>query len=585
MDLAGFTEEQKQYLDGFAAGAGLRTKVALPQVATGAADIHRRAQDRAVASGKKLVAEEKAKRDKDGLALWDEVAAHARDGRYPKGTDVFMFKFQGLFYVAPAQDSFMSRLRFPGGIVNGHQMRGLADLAQDHAGGYVDVTTRANLQLREITARHTVPLLMGLADLGIVNRGSGADNVRNVTASPTAGVDAQELIDTRPLAREMHHYILNHKEMYGLPRKFNIAFDGGGTIAALEETNDIGFTAVRVSEDKSVPAGIYFRVGLGGITGHKDFARDTGYMVKGEDCTLVAHAIVNAFSEHGDRTDRKRARLKYVLDRMGFDGFLKGVERHVELLKQGAKPLIAFPLEQCEARPSVNRTAHIGVHPQKQPGLNYVGVVLPVGRITAAQMRRLARLADRHGSGTIRLTVWQNLLISDVPDDALDEVKLEIEAMGLGYGASAIRAGLVACTGSAGCKFAASDTKRHAMEIASYVERSVRLDAPVNVHLTGCHHSCAQHYIGDIGLIGAKVGEEQVEGYHVFVGGGYGADRAIARELFRDVTATDAPRVVADLLQAYVDNRLSRGESFVAFANRHAAEELKKLMEPATVVA
>jgi ferredoxin-nitrite reductase len=592
MDVAGLTEEQKQYLDGFAAGAGLRTKVALPQLAAtpspAPADLHRQAQDRTTASGKKLVPEEKAKRDKDGLALWDEVAAHAKDGRYPKGTDVFMFKFQGLFYVAPAQDSFMSRLRFPGGIVNSHQMRGLADLAQDHAGGYVDVTTRANLQLREITARHTVPLLMGLADLGIVIRGAGADNIRNVTASPTAGIDPQELIDTRPLAREMHHYILNHREMYGLPRKFNIAFDGGGTIASLEDTNDIGFTAVRVPDGNDVPAGVYFRLTLGGITGHKDFARDTGYMVKPEHCTLVAHAIVNAFSEHGDRTDRKKARLKYVLDKMGFDIFLKEVQKHLSLRttnNQQRTTLLRFPLAQCDPRPAPHRTAHIGVHPQKQPGLNYVGVVLPVGRITAAQVRRLAKLADRHGSGTIRLTVWQNLLISDLPDDSLDQVKLEIEAMGLGYSASTIRAGLVACTGNAGCKFAASGTKRHAMEIARHVEQTVRLDAPVNVHLTGCHHSCAQHYIGDIGLIAAKVGEDQLEGYHLFVGGGHGDTRAIARELLRDVLATHAPRVVADLLQTYMDHRQSRNESFAAFANRLTPEDLKTLIEQVTVPA
>src|SRR5258706_8644753 len=194
-----FTQEQKQYLDGFVAGAGLRKSVSLPLAdQQGPADIHRKAQDRFVAEGKKLVAEEQAKRAKNGLDIWEEVVAHAREGKFPKGTDVFLFKFQGLFYVAPAQDSFMSRLRFPGGIVTSHQMRGLADLAQDCAGGYVDVTTRANLQLREIGPRPTLPLLMGLDDLGVINRGSGADNIRNVTASPTAGIDLQELIVTRP---------------------------------------------------------------------------------------------------------------------------------------------------------------------------------------------------------------------------------------------------------------------------------------------------------------------------------------------------------------------------------------------------
>ncbi|HEY7118391.1 MAG TPA: NirA family protein [Tepidisphaeraceae bacterium] len=595
MNSENFTEEQKQYLDGFVAGSGLRKAMSLPQVGQAASvDIHRLAQDRQVAAGGKLVAEEQAKRNKNGLDLWDQVAAHAREGRFPKGTDVFLFKFQGLFYVAPAQDSFMARLRFPGGILSSHQMRGLADLAQDHAGGYADVTTRANLQLREIGPRQTVPLLMGLADLGIIHRGAGADNIRNVTASPTAGIDRQELIDTRGLARELHYYILNHREMYGLPRKFNIAFDGGGTVSALEDTNDIGFTAVRAGEGKSAPAGVYFRLTLGGITGHRDFARDTGYMVRPGDCTLVSHAIVNAFSEQGDRTDRKKARLKYVLDRMGLDAFMKEVDTQLGRLRpltpSSPHPLIKFALDDCEARPGVDRNGHIGVHAQKQDGLFYIGVVLPVGRMTATQMRGLARIAQRHGSGTIRLTVWQNLLISDIAEEDLDQVKLEVEALGLGYQATNVRAGLVACTGSAGCKYAAAETKRHAMEIAKYVEARVRLDSPVNIHLTGCHHSCAQHYIGDVGLLATQVAsphraEEMVEGYHLYVGGGYGEGRGIGRELYRDVPAGDAPRVVERLLRAYLDHRSSYRESFVDFVRRHEIDQLKELLERDAVAA
>ncbi|MEZ0263721.1 MAG: NirA family protein [Phycisphaerae bacterium] len=604
----GFTEEQKNYLDGFVTGSGLRRGLSLPvaggapaaagtSVTVGPKDIHSAAQDRFTAAGKKLVSEEQAKRAKDGLVLWDEVMAHAKDGKFPKGTDVFMFKFQGLFYVAPAQDSFMCRLRLPAGIVNSHQVRGLADLAVDYAGGYADVTTRANFQLREIGARNTINLLMGLADLGIVARGSGADNIRNVTASPTAGIDAQELVDTRQLAREQHHYILNHKEMYGLPRKFNIAFDGGGTIAALEDTNDIGYTAVRVSEDGikkahgacsvGVEPGIYFRLTLGGITGHKDFARDTGLMVKSEDCVIVSHAIVNAFSEHGDRNDRKKARLKYVLDKMGFAGFLKEVEKHLGLLKVAKSPLIKFPLDACDPRPAVDRMAHVGVHPQKQPGKVYVGVVLPVGRMTAAQMKGVAAIADQYGSGHVRLTVWQNLIIPDIAAKDVDAVKSAIEALGLDHSATSVRAGLVACTGSAGCKFAAANTKRHATQIAEHLDASLKLDVPINIHLTGCHHSCAQHYIGDIGLIATKVavGDDMYEGYHLHVGGGYGVDKAIATELQRDVLATDAPLVVERVLRAYLDHRKA-GEEFSAFARRTDVAEFKAMMgQPAAIAA
>ena len=595
-----FTEEQKNYLQGFAAGSGLTRS--LPLAVLGAApaaaapiaretpvgpdSAGRAAQDRVLAEGKKLCAEEQAKRKLNGLDTWDLVLDHARDARFPKGTDVFLMKFQGMFYVAPAQDAFMCRLRFPGGIASAHQFRGVADLAEQFGGGYADATTRSNLQIRQIGPAHTADVLMGLHDLGIVNRGAGADNVRNVTASPTAGIDAGELIDTRPLARAMHHYILNHRDLYGLPRKFNIAFDGGGKVSALEDTNDIGFVATRLTSERE-PSGsaagsaadqkVYFRMQLGGITGHKDFARDTGVLLTPDECVPVSAAILRVFLEHGDRTDRKKARLKYVLDRWGFDKFLAETEKKL------GRTLRRVPLKDCAPRtPTVDPLAHVGFHPQKQPGLCYVGVVLPVGRMTAAQMRGLADVAQQFGSGTIRLTVWQNLLISDIAEESVPEVKRRVEALGLHWNATNVRAGLVACTGSAGCKFAAANTKSHAMAVAGHLEAvGVELDRPVNIHLTGCHHSCAQHYIGDIGLIATKVsvGDDAVEGYHVHVGGGFGPRQAIARELFRDVVAADAPHVVERMLRAYLANRASAEETFQDFVRDKTVEALREVFD------
>jgi ferredoxin-nitrite reductase len=232
-------------------------------------------------------------------------------------------------------------------------------------------------------------------------------------------------------------------------------------------------------------------------------------------------------------------------------------------------------------RPAFDRTAHIGVHAQKQEGLHWVGVVLPVGRMTVEQMRGLAAIAHELGDGDIRLTVWQNLLISGVPTDKIADCESRIAALGLTTKASSIRAGLVACTGNVGCKFAASDTKRHAEDIARFCESRLALDGPVNIHLTGCHHSCAQHYIGDIGLIACKVPTSEdgdtVEGYHIHVGGGFGPDAALAREIYRDVKAEDAPVTVARVLKAYLSHRASPQESFIAFSRRHDADAIKSL--------
>lgn len=579
------SDEQKNYLQGLAMGVDVARAVrGLPilsgvgapagtTVQVGPRRLQSEAQDRFIAEGKTLSKEETAKKDKDPLALWDEIHDNAKAGVFPKGTDVFLYKYSGLFHVAPAQASFMCRLRIPGGAISSWQFRGLADLARRYGAGHADVTTRANLQIREIGPANAMNVLTGLTEIGVVSRGSGADNIRNVTCGATSGIDPQELIETLPLAKEMHHYILNHQEMYGLPRKFNIAFEGGGRIASLDDTNDIGFRAVRIRPENAsedLPTGIYFLLTLGGITGHKDFARPTGILVRPENCVRLAAAVVRVFIRLGDRTDRKKARLKYVLDSWGFEKLL------VEVEKEYGSPLLHADLNRCDLPQNDNRWAHVGFHPQKQPGKCYVGVVLPVGRMSCEQMDGLASIAETFGGGTLRMTVWQNLLIPNIDEANVEEVKQRIEALGLDWDASSVRAGLIACTGNAGCKFAGADTKRHAMALAGYLEERLTLDRPINIHVTGCHHSCAQHYIGDIGLEATKVEveEEMVEGYHLCVGGGWGAEQGIGRRVFDSLPFDEIPTIVANLLDHYLDARETPDEPFSAFARRLSIEEL-----------
>jgi ferredoxin-nitrite reductase len=578
-----FSPEQKRYLEGFTSGLQVgRAARALPAVGaaappaavpTGPDAVHIEAQNRAVAAGGKLTDQEKFKRELHPFDGYERLKAQARNNEAPKPPDNYRWRFYGLFYVAPAQSSYMCRLRLPNGILKHWQFAGLADLAERYGGGYAHVTTRANLQIREIEPKHAVVMIEAIQDLGLCSRGSGADNIRNVTGTPTAGIDPQELIDTRPYAREWHFHILNERALYGLPRKFNVGFDGGGLVPVLEDTNDIGFQAVAVKDGFGAEPGVWFALMLGGVTGHKDFARSTGVIVRPQEATAVADAVVRVYIERGNRTDRTKARLKYVLEAMGLEKFLALVEDRL------GRKLVRVPAEALAPRPPSDRLAHIGVHKQKQPGLNWIGVALPVGRLEAAQMRGLAAVARDFGDGDLRLTVWQNLLISGVPDDKVAEAEAAIAALGLSTKASAIRAGLVACTGNVGCKFAASDTKRHAEDIARWCEGRVAVEAPVNIHLTGCHHSCAQHYIGDIGLLACKVGEgeEQSEGYHIYVGGGFGSAAALGRELYRDVKAEDAPRTIERMLKGYLAHRASPEETFLAFARRYDIDALKAM--------
>ena len=443
-------------------------------------------------------------------------------------------------------------------------------MAEEWGSGRADITTRANLQIREFQPKNIVRVLEKVDALGMTSRGAGADNIRNITASPITGIDPTELCDVAPLAEALHYYILNSRDMYGLPRKFNVAFDNGGAISVVADTNDIGFIATRVGEGHDVPAGVYFRVLLCGITGHKQFAEDCGLLLRPEQTVAVAAAMIRVFNENGDRTDRKKARLKYLVDRWGVEKFLAETEKLL------AFPLIRFAAENCEPRHAIDRAGHIGIHAQRQPGLNYIGIAVPVGRLPVKQMRALADAADQFGSGELRLTVWQNLLIPNIPSERVDEALAAIRAADLDCMAGTVMRGTVACTGNRGCRYSATDTKSHAVELANRLDTHFKIEQPVNLHVTGCPHSCAQHYIGDIGLLGTKIGGE--EGYQVVIGGGCDQDKGLARELIPAIPFRELPPVMERLFSAYTERRHG-DESFLEFSRRHSIEELKSFCE------
>ncbi len=590
-----FTAEQKEFLSGFMAGVAQRG--IHPYVGTTA---NGQLTGDPAQGGANLAEEtiygtpladvtkqERWKHEEHPLDGWDRILAHAEANKMPDEEHTFRFRNFGMFYVAPAQNSFMLRCRIPAGELTALQMRGLADIADDYGNGKSAVTTRSNIQIREILPANLVNVLTKLQSLGLTAKGSGVDNIRNITASPTAGFDPRELLDTRPFAHALHHYILNHREFYNLPRKFNVAFEGGGAVDTVADTNDIGFMACRVGDDvrsltsnpntesqrlvtSSPTPGVYFRVELCGITGHKQLAQDSGILVKPTEALAVCAAMIRVFLENGDRTDRKKARLKYLVDKWGVEKFL------AETQKKLAFPLVKFPLEHCIKRPAAVKHGHIGVYRQKQPGKNYIGVVIPVGVMTTRQMRRIADLAANYGSGALRLTPWQNMLIPDVPDAFVETVKRQLVRIGLHHEATNILGGLVACTGNTGCKWAATDTKGQAVALGAHLNKQLQLDHPINIHLTGCPHSCAQHYVGDIGLQGVKVGQASSEGYHVVFGGGTGADAAIGRQVFTGIPFSDLPALLKRVLKTYQCKR-QPGETFAAFTRRHDVKQLQEM--------
>jgi len=549
-------DEQRKFLEGYFAGLAAHGVTFGDVEPVPAAEKQSSLDD--------LIFEERVKRELHPLDAYDQIVENAVNNKTPDKEEIFRFKWNGLFFLSPNKEAFMSRLRIPGGVLKTFQLRELANIAKELTSGYVQITTRANLQMRLIQPKHCPDFLRRVQSVGLHTRGAGADNIRNITANPTAGIDPHELIDVMPLCQQLAQIIINDRSFYDLPRKFNIAYDGGGLIGTVEDTNDIGAKAVKVGDE------IFFRIALGGATGHKAFARDLGVLVKPAELNKVIVAAVRVYIANGNRGDRKKARLKHLLETWSLEKYLDETEKALGYKLQRAPAGL-----QVEYGETKFPHTHLGVYPQKQTGLNYVGVAMSVGQITPKQMIRIAEIADLYGSGEIRLTVWQNFIIPNVPDAYVETVKKALRKGGFDTQQSLLRGGIIACTGNSYCKFAQSNTKGAALALGEYLDRKITLDAPINIHLTGCPNSCAQHYMGDIGLLGTKVRGE--DGYHVFIGGGFGANQAVGRQLFAGVTATSLNETLELLLKNYQKHR-QPGESFRQFTGRHELGKLQELL-------
>ena len=562
-----FSTEQKRYLEGFFAALNARG-VSFGDMAAAPA---------AVPSGPNLddlTKEERIKHDLHPFDAIDQLVIDARWNAKPEPDSVFRYKWNGLFWLNPVKDGYMCRLRIPGGVVKSFQLRELAAIARELTTGYIQITTRNNFQIRLIEPKNCPEVLRRIQSVGLHSKGAGADNIRNITMNPCAGYDPYELLDVRPLVNELATLIISSKEFYDLPRKFNIAYDGGGLVSSVEDTNDIGASAVEITEnDQGIAPGVYFRIALGGVTGHQTFASDWGVLIKPEELNRVILAILRVFIRDGDRTNRKKARLKYLIEKRGLDGFRDDVE---QMMGEQLPRLAPESPLQAKRKFSQQGHTHVGAYPQKQKGLNYVGATVPVGQLTAKQMERIADIADSYGNGEIRLTVWQNFILPNVPDAYVQTASKALTKLGFDTKESALRSGFVACTGNRYCKFAASDTKGHAIAMMDYLDKRVKLDKPVNIHFTGCAHSCAQHFMGDIGLLGTKVKSESGEGYHITVGGGFGENRKVGRQVFSGVPFESLGSTLEAMLNGYLKGRQG-DESFHSFCNRHTVGQLQEL--------
>ncbi|MBE9009160.1 ferredoxin--nitrite reductase [Pseudanabaenaceae cyanobacterium LEGE 13415] len=487
---------------------------------------------------------EKLKAEKDGLAVKAELEQFARLGwEAMDETDRdHRLKWLGVFFRPVTPGKFMMRMRIPNGILTSGQTRMLGEVLQRYGDdGNADITTRQNIQLRGIRIEDLPEIFRKFDQAGLTSIQSGMDNVRNITGSPVAGIDADELIDTRGLVRKVQDMVTNNgrgnPSFSNLPRKFNIAIAGCRDNSVHAEINDIAF----------VPAyrngTLGFNVLVGGFFSAKrcDAAIPLNAWVDPRDVVAVCEAILTVYRDLGLRANRQKARLMWLIDELGLDQFREAVEKQLGYAFTPAAPKDEILWDKRD---------HIGIHAQKQPGLNYVGLHVPVGRMFAQDFFDLARLAEVYGSGEVRFTVEQNVIIPNVPDSRVAALLREPLVKRFSIEPQSLSRALVSCTGAQFCNFALIETKNRAVALIQELEQELYCPKPVRIHWTGCPNSCGQPQVADIGLMGTKVRKDgrTVEGVDLFMGGKVGKHAELGTCVRKSIPCEDLKPILSEIL-------------------------------------
>jgi len=521
----------------------------------------------------------------DGL---EEIRRFARDGfdSIPPEWIGTYFRWWGVYTqgdgagvtggkggVGRALQRFMVRIRIPNGIMTSPQLRKIAELTRLHANGIADLTVRQNIQLHWVTIESLPEVLDGLWQVGLNTTGACGDVVRNVTGCPVAGVDHDEIVDASPLVAEISQLLAGNPDFYNLPRKFKISVAGCRSWCSYPEINDIGLTAVTRTLNGKPEVGFSLRV-AGGLSTEPYLGARLNAFVRWNQVVPVVKGIAELFRDSDVlREHRERARLKFLFLRHGWTA-----ERFQNELEQR----IGFQLDPAaeEQSPDDVYRDHVGIHPQKQPGLSYVGAVVLRGRITAEQMQSAAALAEKYAGGELRATGMQNLLIVNVPTINADTLARELDASGFQVSGSAFARGTVACSGTEFCKLAITETKSFSRWLVEELEeRLPGFDQHLRLHVTGCPNSCGQHWIADVGIEGKKikVNDRLLDAYYFCVGGALGLHQSTARPVGYRCLATEVPDALERLLARYLEER-NAGENLRLFFARHSDAQLREFL-------
>jgi sulfite reductase beta subunit-like hemoprotein len=516
---------------------------------------------------------ERIKRDKSPLGILDELPALIAAGyeRMPE-EDMVRLKWWGLYHDKPKVGTFMLRIKLAGGRASPAGLRAIGEVSNLYGRGEGELSTRQNVQLHYLELGALPKVFDHLHAAGLTSAGGCGDAVRNITGCPVAGLGGNELFDTQPLVDEMADFFYGNPDYSNLPRKHKITIAACADRCNAPEINCISLIGV-VHEGVE---GFAFQVG-GGLSSVPRIARNLGVFVPKDEALEVTRALLDAWKEDLTyRVSRVKSRMKFMVDDYGPEGVRAEVERR-----------IGRRLADFELPPPGEFRDHIGVHPQKQEGLSYVGAPVHLGLASGDQMIAVADLAERLG-GDVRLTRQQNLIVTGVPEERVDEVVAELGAIGFPLDVNPIRATAIGCTGEPHCNFSVTETKTRLDTLVQHLEQRFGNDvAGLRLHLDGCPHACAHHWVGDLGFQGTTVRDEKGkrrQAFDVFLRGGLGPRAAIARPVFRRVPTEELDETVDRLLSGWLGIRRD-GEDFPAFCARMSDKELGILAgrEPAPV--
>jgi sulfite reductase beta subunit-like hemoprotein len=515
---------------------------------------------------------ERIKRDRPPLGIRDELPALIAAGyeRMPE-EDVVRLQWWGLYHDKPKIGTFMLRVKIPSGILMPAKLRAIGEVSNRYGRGDAELTTRQCVQLHWLELAALPDVFADLEAAGITSAGGCGDTVRNITGCPVSGLAADELFDSTPVVEEATAEFYGNPAWANLPRKHKYSIASCADRCNAPEINCVSLIGV-LNEGRP---GYGVLVG-GGLSSVPRLARDLGVFVPVEEAVEILGSVTSVWSEDlRYRMSRVKARLKFMVDDVGPEGILDRVEAKL------GRTLERLELPAADGRPS----AHVGVHSQRQPGLSYIGVPVRLGLSSGDQLIAVAGLAEELG-GDVRLTRQQNLILTGVADERVDEAVERLAELGLPLDTGEIWAHSIACTGEPHCNFSVGETKTRLDGLVSHLERTFAdAVAELRLNLDGCPHACAQHWVGDLGFqatTGKDESGNRIPAYDVFVRGGLGSDAAIGGSLFRRVPSERLEPAVEGLVRGWLEGR-GEGETFTEFQRRLSDDELGALvgLEPA----